>query len=146
MTRSLLIFGAASHEDVDVWVLGVPMVDGDPIEASAEVTRGLVHELAGEGPQARELTGIIGRDDEPEVMPVVPATSGEGAAVRLVSGRIEQLALRPIASHPVTLESGGDEHSISPRGAMGLMQLMPGTWVELSIRHGLGRDPFTTTN
>jgi soluble lytic murein transglycosylase-like protein len=25
---------------------------------------------------------------------------------------------------------------------MGLMQLMLGTWVELSVRHGLGLDPF----
>jgi soluble lytic murein transglycosylase-like protein len=40
------------------------------------------------------------------------------------------------------VESGGDEHAISSRGAMGLMQLMPGTWGELSIRYGLGLDPF----
>jgi soluble lytic murein transglycosylase-like protein len=40
------------------------------------------------------------------------------------------------------VESGGDAHAISSRGAMGLMQLMPGIWVELSVRHGLGLDPF----
>lgn len=40
------------------------------------------------------------------------------------------------------VESGGDEHATSSRGAMGLMQLMPGTWVELSLRNGLGLDPF----
>jgi soluble lytic murein transglycosylase-like protein len=40
------------------------------------------------------------------------------------------------------VESGGDAHSISPRGAMGLMQLMPGTWVQLSARYDLGLDPF----
>ena len=40
------------------------------------------------------------------------------------------------------VESGGDERATSPRGAMGLMQLMPSTWVELSARYGLGLDPF----
>jgi soluble lytic murein transglycosylase-like protein len=40
------------------------------------------------------------------------------------------------------VESGGDELATSSRGAMGLMQLMPGTWVELSARYGLGLDPF----
>ncbi len=40
------------------------------------------------------------------------------------------------------VESGGDEYAISSKGAIGLMQLMPGTWVELSVRYGLGLDPF----
>jgi hypothetical protein len=29
-----------------------------------------------------------------------------------------------------------------PRGAIGLMQIMPSTWAELSARYGLGSDPF----
>ena len=40
------------------------------------------------------------------------------------------------------VESGGDQDATSSRGTMGLMQLMPGTWVELSVRYGLGLDPF----
>ena len=40
------------------------------------------------------------------------------------------------------IESGGDQRAASPRGALGLMQLMPGTWVELSARYELGLDPF----
>ncbi|HVZ06613.1 lytic transglycosylase domain-containing protein [Rhodopila sp.] len=40
------------------------------------------------------------------------------------------------------IESGGDRHAISPKGAMGLMQLMPETWAALRARYGLGRDPF----
>jgi len=44
------------------------------------------------------------------------------------------------------VESGGDERATSPRGAMGLMQLMPGTWVELSVRYGRGLDPFDASD
>jgi len=40
------------------------------------------------------------------------------------------------------IESGGDEQARSPVGAMGLMQIMPNTWVELTARYGLGNDPF----
>ena len=39
-------------------------------------------------------------------------------------------------------ESAGDTRAVSAAGAMGLMQVMPDTWAELRLRHGLGRDPF----
>lgn len=39
-------------------------------------------------------------------------------------------------------ESSGDPRAISTTGAMGLMQIMPATWNELRVRHGLGADPF----
>lgn len=42
----------------------------------------------------------------------------------------------------VEAESGGDPRAISRAGAMGLMQLMPGTWAQLRTRLGLGADPF----
>jgi hypothetical protein len=42
----------------------------------------------------------------------------------------------------VRVESGGDRRAVSPKGAMGLMQLMPETWAALRVRYGLGRDPF----
>ncbi|MDP3746657.1 MAG: lytic transglycosylase domain-containing protein [Phenylobacterium sp.] len=39
-------------------------------------------------------------------------------------------------------ESAGRPWAVSPKGAMGLMQLMPATYAELRVRHGLGPDPF----
>jgi membrane-bound lytic murein transglycosylase B len=39
-------------------------------------------------------------------------------------------------------ESGGDARTVSSRGAMGLMQIMPETWATLRLRYGLGADPF----
>src|SRR5690348_6938423 len=40
------------------------------------------------------------------------------------------------------VESRGDRRAVSPKGAMGLMQLMPATWAALRARYGLGRDAF----
>ena len=39
-------------------------------------------------------------------------------------------------------ESAGDPRALSPKGAMGLMQIMPETWRDLRARYGLGADPF----
>ena len=39
-------------------------------------------------------------------------------------------------------ESADDPRAISPKGAMGLMQIMPATWAELRVRHRLGADPY----
>nr|WP_085309990.1 lytic transglycosylase domain-containing protein [Planktotalea arctica] len=40
------------------------------------------------------------------------------------------------------VESAGRVTAVSSAGALGLMQIMPGTWTELRLRHRLGNDPF----
>lgn len=40
------------------------------------------------------------------------------------------------------VESAGRADAVSRAGAMGLMQVMPGTYAELRVRYGLGSDPF----
>jgi soluble lytic murein transglycosylase-like protein len=42
----------------------------------------------------------------------------------------------------IAVESGGDARARSAKGAMGLMQLMPATWREVSAEIGLGVDAF----
>ncbi len=43
-------------------------------------------------------------------------------------------------------ESGGEEQAVSPVGAMGLMQVMPGTYETLRQSYQLGDDPFDPHN
>lgn len=40
------------------------------------------------------------------------------------------------------VESNGDVRAVSHAGAIGLMQIMPGTWAGLRARYRLGSDPF----
>ncbi len=42
----------------------------------------------------------------------------------------------------IRTESAGRIKAVSSAGAMGLMQLMPGTWARQRARFGLGNDPF----
>jgi soluble lytic murein transglycosylase-like protein len=51
---------------------------------------------------------------------------------------ISQISIRAVMCH----ESGGIVRIVSPKGAIGLMQVMPQTYFELARRYGLGLDPF----
>ncbi|MGM4887520.1 lytic transglycosylase domain-containing protein [Tardiphaga sp. 11_C7_N12_6] len=42
----------------------------------------------------------------------------------------------------MTVESAGNAWARSPKGAMGLMQIMPETWADLRMRHRFGDNPY----
>jgi soluble lytic murein transglycosylase-like protein len=44
------------------------------------------------------------------------------------------------------LESTSDKGAVSPKGAMGLMQVMPETYAELRLHYHLGADPYEPRN
>ena len=53
------VVALAAYDDMDVGIIGVPVVDPNPIELGAEIPLGLRHQIAGERLQVRELLRIL---------------------------------------------------------------------------------------
>jgi hypothetical protein len=77
--------------------------------------------------------------------PPGPPSDPWGPYINLAASRFDvpQQWIRQV----MQVESGGHEYidgqlTVSPAGAMGLMQLEPGTYQEMASRYGLGPDPF----
>ena len=47
----LAVIGAPADQDMDMRIVGVPVIDRDPVELHSEVALGIRHQLAGEGAQ-----------------------------------------------------------------------------------------------
>jgi soluble lytic murein transglycosylase-like protein len=80
-------------------------------------------------PPERAKPGPVGAAD-PRLMPLIAEASTRFAVPE------------PWIHAVIRVESDGDGAALSPKGAMGLMQVMPDTYAELRGRHGLGDDPY----
>jgi hypothetical protein len=90
---------------------------------------------------------LVGSINAANSEPVASKHSEGVATVSDIAVLVEEAARRfripPRWIRAVMLaESGGDTHARSAQGAMGLMQIMPGTWAELRLRYGLGANPY----
>src|SRR3546814_5278416 len=74
---------------MDVRIVGVPVIDRDPVEARLEILCHVGHEVAGEAPEVADLPGIFRTDDETEMMTIILAARCEVGAVSAVALRVE---------------------------------------------------------
>ena len=94
------------------------------------------------------LTTVLLSDARAGDEPTLPASrSSRATSVESIAPFITEASCRSAIPaqwirEVMQLESSGNGRAISPKGAVGLMQIMPGTWVELSVRYGLGIHPF----
>jgi hypothetical protein len=72
-----------------------------------------------------------------------PAVSGGTRIESAVAEASSRFAVPPAWIRAVMqVESGGNPLALSPKGAIGLMQIMPATWAALQQRYHLGSDPY----
>jgi hypothetical protein len=89
---------------MDVWIVSVPVIDGNPVELCAEVALGIDHQLTGKGAKVSHLGRILRRNDETEMVAVLFASLSEGALIDGVGSRIEHTGIHTIAGDAVPLQ------------------------------------------
>jgi hypothetical protein len=93
-----------AHQHMDVRIVRVPVIDGDPVEFCAKITLGVSYQHSGEGAKIGHLGRVLGGHREPEVMAVVLATLGKCPGVGVVGPGVEHPRISPIAGDALALE------------------------------------------
>ena len=111
---------------------------GGPVIATASFRRASIATLVAlylalMMPSARAATAqLIGAKLSPVCTPFAKFITADAAQFNIQAAWICAV---------IGSESAGDVHAISPKGAIGLMQLMPQTWVSFRRLYHLGDDP-----
>ncbi|GAA0644950.1 hypothetical protein GCM10009424_20910 [Sphingomonas ursincola] len=83
------LIGSAPDKDMHMWVVGIPMIGADPVQAGTEIPGHVEDQLARENSQVCQLGGVLGRDDEPKMVAVIMAARGKRIAIGSVPIAIE---------------------------------------------------------
>ena len=87
---------SAAHDQMDVRVVGVPVINPDPIQPRSEVVLHVFDEVTSKGSKVLHLGCVLGTDDEPEMMAVITGAFGEGAQIGVVRDGLEHPGGRAI--------------------------------------------------
>ena len=93
------VVGLAADEQVDMRIIGVPVVYPDPVEPAAEIAFHVRDKIAGKGLQVGHVARIFGTDHEPEMMPVALASASEGLLIGAIARGVEHARLLSIPGH-----------------------------------------------
>ncbi|MBZ9763337.1 hypothetical protein LB553_20975 [Mesorhizobium sp. CA8] len=80
------------------------MIDGGPVELGAEVLFHLRHEASGQRPEVVIIDAILGRDDEPELVPIAMGAIEELRAVGAILLCAIEFARLSLARDTIALE------------------------------------------
>ena len=76
-----------ADDDVGMGMAGVVMIDRNPVEARLQILLRLSHQVTCKTLQIGHLIGILGRNNEAELMPILAAPFDKGLAVSLILKR-----------------------------------------------------------
>src|SRR5215468_10798146 len=87
-------------------IVGVPVIDCDPVEPGPEIAFHLSDEVAGEGLEIGHLGSILRRNDEAEVMPIVMSAPREICGFGPDFRGAEHMGLLAVTGRAITLKVG----------------------------------------
>lgn len=86
--------------------------------------------------------GVVCADQSPLGVHNVSQATADSIAQFVAAASKRFTISEPLIRAVLRVESAGNPRARSPKGAIGLMQIMPTTWTELQGRYGLGADPY----
>src|SRR3546814_20398583 len=126
-----------------VWIVGIPMVDRDPVELRAKIHLHPCHEIAGEAAKVFDVLRVLGGDDETELVAIALDAPNERLAVGRVAGAVVGHAGLMVAGDALAFDVanvtvGRPRCRPGPMGIPGLSHAPPDMWIRR--RSDDGRD------
>ena len=91
---------------MDVRIVGVPVIDRDPIKLGAEVAVRIGHQFPSEGAKIGHLACIFWRHGEAEMMPILLAPFDESLRIGVVGSRVKHPGFSAVARDALAFEVG----------------------------------------